>query len=178
MPRFVDCFFSLLIVVSAVGLAPAQISAHSPKGADADKAAIHDFTLTMEKVNRYAAFSKKMQAAAGADPAMAAEMKKIEDTDVSVVEKAGLMEKAPHTAAFLKANGMTAREFVLVPMAVVTAGLATAAQDMKGKPPAFVNQANVQFVREHKAELRKLDLSGSSDAGDSGSNDKDPDSNP
>ena len=113
---------------------------------------------------------------------MMAEMKKVEDTDVYLMEKAALMEKSPHIAAFLKANGITAREFVLIPMTVATAGMANAAQDLKGKPPAFVNPANMQFARDHKADLEKLELSGSSDStdGDSDgkdSNDKDKDNN-
>jgi len=74
-----------------------------------------------------------------------------------MVERAALIEKSPHTAAFLKTNGMSAREFVLIPMTAVTAAIAAAAQDAKGKPPAFVNPANIQFVRDHRAELKKLE---------------------
>ena len=60
-------------------------------------------------------------------------------------------------------------------MTVVTAGIATAAQDAKGKPPAFVNPANIQFVRDHRAELEKLELSGSDDSRDGDSDDKNSD---
>lgn len=182
MNRAVLCLFSLLIVVSAACPSPAQSTKAVAKGPNPDEPAIHDFILTMDKVNKYAALSKKMQAAAGSDPVMMAEMKKVEDTDVYLMEKAALMEKSPHIAAFLKANGITAREFVLIPMTVATAGMANAAQDLKGKPPAFVNPANMQFARDHKADLEKLELSGSSDStdGDSDgkdSNDKDKDNN-
>ena len=173
MNRAVLRLFSLLIVVAAACLSPAQSTKLAAKGPNPDEPAIHDFILTMDKVNKYAALSKKLQAAAGSDPVMAAEMKKVEDTDVYLMEKAALMEKSPHTAAFLKANGMTAREFVLIPMTVITAGMANATQDLKGKPPAFVNPANMQFARDHKADLEKLELAGASDSKDGDSDDKD-----
>lgn len=163
MNRAVVRLFSLLVVVSAACLSPAQSTKLAAKGPNPDEPAIHDFILNMNEINKYAEVSKKLQAAGGSDPVMAAEMKKVEDTDVYLMEKAKLIDKSPHTAAFLKANGMTAREFVLIPMTVVTAGMATAAQDLKGKPPAFVNPVNMQFVRDHRAELEKLELAGSSD---------------
>jgi hypothetical protein len=150
----------------------AQSAKHSASASNPDEAAIHDYILSMEKVNTYAAVGKKLQSAASADPAMAAEMKKVEDADVPNVEKASLIEKSLHTAAFLKANGMTARDFVLIPMTVITAGIALSAQDAKGKPPAFVNPANIQFVRDHKSELEKLQLFGASDTKEDDTNDK------
>jgi len=45
-------------------------------------------------------------------------------------------------------------------MTVLTAALATAAQDLKAQPPDFVNPANIQFVRDHKVELEKYNLLG------------------
>jgi hypothetical protein len=179
MNRILIGLSGFLLVLLVVSVSLGQGLQHAAKATSRDEAAIHDYILTMDEVNKYAAVSKKMQAAAGDDSAMAAEMKKIEDTDVDVMEKADLMEKAPHTAAFLRANRVTAREIVLVPMTAVTAGMANAALDLKGKPPAFVNPVNMQFVRDHKAELEKLDIGGSGDSkhrdsANNSSDDKDP----
>jgi hypothetical protein len=163
------CWFSAIAILtfavpffSQSAMRP-QTAKHSTNAANPDEAAIHDYMLSMDKINSYAAVGKKLQSAARTDPVMAAEMKKVEDANVPNVEKATLIEKSPNTAAFLKANGMTARDFVLIPMTVVTAGIALSAQDAKGKPPAFVNPANLQFVRDHRSELEKLDLFGASD---------------
>lgn len=164
---------SVLLLIASFCLA--QSAKHAAQAADPDESAIHDFILTMDKVNQYAAVSKKLQASAAGDPVMAAEMKKVEETDIPNVEKAALIEKSPHTAVFLKANGVTAREFILIPMTVVTAGIAVAALDAKGKPPAFVNPVNIQFVRDHRAELEKLEVSGSSNSRDGDSDGKDSD---
>jgi hypothetical protein len=172
---FSDLVVILLIVILSTVASSAASAKHAAKGADPDESAIHDFILTMGKVNQYAAVSKKLQAAGAGDPVMAAEMKKVEETDVPNIEKAALIEKSPHTAVLLKANGITAREFVLIPMTVVTAGIAAAALDAKGKPPAFVNPVNIQFVRDHRAELGKLELSGSGNSRDGDSHGKDSD---
>jgi hypothetical protein len=68
------------------------------------------------------------------------------------------MEKSAKIAAFLKSNGMTARDFVFIPMTAFTAAMAIAAEDAKKQPPAFINPANIKFVRDHKDELEKLNL--------------------
>jgi len=112
----------------------------------------------MDEIKKYAEVSKKLEAAAKSDPVMAAEMKKIEDADVYNVDKAAMMEKSPHVAAALKSNNITARDFVLTPMTAFTAAIGIAAEDAKKEPPAFINPENIKFVREHKAELEKLDL--------------------
>jgi hypothetical protein len=160
-----------LILVSTSALLSAQ-----SKKADAsnpDEPAIHDFLLTMPRIQKFSEVAKKMNTEGKNDAVMVAEMKKISDTDVSNVEKAALIEKSPHLAAFFKANGITAREFVLTPMTVLTAALATAAQDMKGDPPDFVNSANIQFVRDHKADLEQYKLLGGEKDGDSDSDKSD-----
>lgn len=175
MSRVVACLSVFSVLLSVVSFCPGQSAKHAAKGLDPDESAMHDFILTLDKVSQYAAVSRKLQASAAADPAMAAEMKKVEDADVTNLEKADLIEKSPHTAAVLKANGVTAREFVLIPVTVVTAAIAAAALDAKAKPPAFVNPVNIQFVRDHRAELGKLELSGSNHSRDGDSDGKDAD---
>jgi hypothetical protein len=154
-----------LFMASSLGAAPAR-DAGKP---NPDEPAIHDYVLTMDNVRRYAELAKKMRTVKDTDPALVAEMKKIGDTSAYNVEKAAMMERSPKVAAFLKSNAITAREFVLIPMTVLTASLAMAAEDMKGKPPAFVNPVNIRFVRDHRAEIEKLNLAGAGDTeGDEG----------
>ena len=154
------CLTTTLVTLSSFpfSLALAQGSGHPDKGPNPDEPAIHDYVLTMDKIKKYAEASKRLEAAAKSDPAMAVEMKKIEDADVYSVDKAAMMEKSPHVAAALKSNNITARDFVLTPMTAFTAAIGIAAEDAKKEPPAFINPENIKFMREHKAELEKLDL--------------------
>jgi hypothetical protein len=150
--------FLSAVLVTLSSLALAQGSGHPDKGPNPDEPAIHDYVLTMDKIKKYAAVSRKLEAASKSDPALAAEMKKIEDADVYNVDKAAMIEKSPRVAGALTSNGVTARDFVLTPMTTFTAAIGIAAEDAKKQPPAYVNPVNIKFVREHKDELEKLNL--------------------
>jgi hypothetical protein len=150
---------SILVVLwSHAGLAQTKPAAKG--GASADELVIHDYILTMDKIKAYSAFSQKAQSAAQADPALAAEMQKISEADVSNVDKVAMIEKAPHVSAYFKNNGMTPKDFVFTPMTALTAALAMAAEDAKKQPPNYINPVNIKFVRDHKAELEKMSLIG------------------
>jgi hypothetical protein len=156
-------FRSTAIIALVSASLSAQLFAQAGKkddGSNPDEPAIHDYLLTMPKIQKYSDVVKKLNDTGKSDPVMAAEMKKISDSDVYNVQKAAMIDKSPHLAAFLKANGLTGRDFILTPMVALTAALATAAQDMKAQAPDFVNPANIQFVRDHKAELEKYNLMG------------------
>jgi len=146
----------VVVFLSSAALAQAQHAAKEE--ANPDEPVIHDYLLTMDKVKSYVEIATKLDAVSKDDPAMAAEMKKLEETDAHNVQKAAIAEKFPHLGAFLKSNDTTARDFIFTPIVVLTAGLAMAAQDAKQEPPTYVNPANIKFVREHKDELQKANL--------------------
>jgi hypothetical protein len=140
------------------GAAFAQKQADSP-AEKADEAAIHDYILTMPKIETYAAASKDM-AAVQKDPAIASEANRLEaDEKSSMLEKVRMIETTcPHMNAWIKAHGMNAREFMLIPMTLMTTGLAAYAKDQGGKDVAFVNPVNIAFYRQHKADIEKLNI--------------------
>lgn len=150
----------LILTIAALSSQAFSQSEKKDSAANPDESAIHDYILTMPKIQKYSEVVKKMSEMGKSDPVMVAEMKKISDSDVYNVQKAEMVDKSPHLAAFLKANGMTGRDFVLTPMVTLTAAMATAAQDLKAEAPQFVNPANIQFVRDHKVELEKYNLLG------------------
>jgi hypothetical protein len=152
---------SIIVLVFAAVLLQSVAQTEKPESsANPDEPAIHDYILTMAKVQKYSEVVKKMNQMGNSDPAMVAEMKKISESDAYNVQKAAMVDKSPRLAAFLKANGMTGRDFVLTPMVTLTAAMATAAQDLKAQAPEFVNPVNIQFVRDHKVELEKYNLMG------------------
>lgn len=138
----------------------AALGQKKPQKPDPDEPAIHDYILTMDRVQLYANAVKEIEAGAK-DPAVTAEGKKVQDFNGYNVEKARMIETScPHLNAWIKAHGMTAQEFVILPMTLITAGMAEYGQEQGGKMPAFVNPANIQFVKDHKAELEKMGISG------------------
>jgi len=150
------CLTAVLLTPSSWALA--QGAGHPDKGPNPDEPAIHDYVLTMDKIKKYAEVAKRLEAAAKSDPAMDAEMKKIEEADVYNVDKAAMMEKSPRLAAALNRSDITAREFVLTPLTAFTAAIGIAAEDAKKQPPAYINPSNIKFVRDHKEALEKLNL--------------------
>lgn len=130
-----------------------------------DTAAIHDYVLSMARVKAFAAaYADYDKNKDSKDPALAAESKKLEAADVSMIKKAQMIETScPLMNAWIKSHGMTAREFMVLPMTLITAGIAQVAIDQGGKPPAWVNPANIQFLKEHKAELDQLGVLGNKD---------------
>jgi hypothetical protein len=144
--------------LSLAGAASAQKNADSP-AEKADEAAIHDYVLTMPKIQVYAAAMKDYQAAEK-DPGIQAEAKRLESDDkASMLEKVRMVETScPHINAWLKAHNLNAREFMLLPMTLMTTGLGEVAKKQGGKPPDFVNPVNLAFYEQHKAEIDKMDL--------------------
>ena len=139
------------------------------KDSSQDEAAIHDYVLSMAKVQIYAAALKDYEAGGQKNEAIANECKgKIDDDKLSLLAKEKIIETScPQMNAWIKQHGMATHDFLFIPMGLVTAGFAQAAVEQGGKPPAFVNPVNLQFVKEHKAELEKMNLGAGHDKEDS-----------
>jgi hypothetical protein len=153
-----------LLVASTLFLANLPVLAQKKAAKpNPDEPVIHDYILTMDRVQLYAAAVKEIEAGAQ-DPAVEAEGKKVQNYNGSNVAKARMIEtRYPHLNAWIQAHGMTAEEFEILPMTLISAGMASYAVDKGGKAPAYVNPANVQFVKEHRDELEKMGISGSSE---------------
>ena len=67
MNRTLICLSGFWLVLLVVSVSLGQGPQPAAKGTSRDEAAIHDYILTMDEVNKYAAVAKKMQAAAGAE---------------------------------------------------------------------------------------------------------------
>src|SRR5260370_27517178 len=119
------CLTAVLVTLSSLALA--QGAGHPDKGPNPDEPAIHDYVLTMDKIKKYADVTKRLEAAAKSDPALAAAMKKIEEADDYNLYKAAMLEKSPRLAAALNSSDITARDFVLTPLTAFTAAIGIAA---------------------------------------------------
>lgn len=142
-----------------------SLTAHAQgSGADKrDEAAIHDYVLTLPRVQAYAVALKDYEANGSKDSTIADECKgKLDDDKMALVDKAAYIDShCPKMAAWIKQHGLTTKDFMFIPMSMITAGFAQVAIDAGGKAPDFVNPANLKFVKEHKEELTKMGISGS-----------------
>ena len=130
---------------------------------DADTAEVQRFVLTDAGLAKYSQATQKL-AALPPDAATCAD-----DEDDSGGQSIGQMVAKlgarPGAKAAVQSAGMGLREYVVFSMSLFQNGLASWALDQPGgKLPAGVSRANVDFVRKHDAELKKLQTFGGAGA--------------
>ena len=144
----------MTLAVSSPGFA--QAGARKTEGPTPDEKAMHDYVLTVDKMQKYGGLMKKVQQSNG-DPAVAAEMQKITDVDAYNVEKADMMAKSPKLMALFGGTGLTPRDFVLIPLTIMSAGTVAQNPSAAATMP-YITPAQVQFYKDHKADLAKWGL--------------------
>ncbi|MGH9408472.1 MAG: hypothetical protein ACRD1V_03375 [Vicinamibacterales bacterium] len=159
-PLVVGLCLSLVALGGPAREAVAQARGNAGGGMDPDEAAMHEFVLTADKCERYAAAAKKIEAfqTSPPDPATAGEMQKVQEANVYNVQKAEMMEKSPHLAALFKTLNITPREFVLVPLTIMSAGVAAEYPAQAAAKLSYVTPAQIQFLKDHQADLEKWGL--------------------
>ncbi len=147
-----------LAVLTCSISAPAPAQKNNKSGPTPDETAVHDYILTVEKAQRYQEVATKFEEAGEKDADLKAELEKVSATNVYNVEKIALLEKSPHAAAWFKRMNYPIRDFVLLPLTAMSAGLAaTLPENGRAKLP-YVNPVNIQFCKDHKADLKKWGL--------------------
>ena len=124
-------------------------------GSDLDPAsakALHDYTLSMDKVNA-------MQSAMDEgkkDAALMKSMKSVGDDSKSIAEmEAKLSANAPAMALYRK-HGLSAHDVVVMPFVLMDAGMAVQYPSAAGKLSDRMSPAQVAFYKQHQAELKKV----------------------
>jgi small-conductance mechanosensitive channel len=144
--------------------------------------AMHAMAANMAKDPKYAEqmkLQKELEALKKKDDTTAAEDKRMEQIEArleqleaesskdtgdtnSISDMERKINAMPVMANALKQEGVSARDFAKFSLAMLQASFAVGAKQMtakSGKPfqlPEGVNPANIKFVEEHQAELKKL----------------------
>jgi hypothetical protein len=76
----------------------------------------------------------------------------------NITEMAAQVQKFPPLSAALRAEGMAPRDYAKFMLAMIQAGFAAGLQKsgLLKETPEGVNPANIKFVLEHEADLKKL----------------------
>ncbi len=118
---------------------------------DADTQEINRYVLTEAGLARYSAATKKLGA-------LASQLTSCEDdggTPSLSGAVAGIEENAAATAA-IQSAGLTTREYLVFGYAAFQSGMSAWALSQGGKLPPGVTMANVNFYRDHEAEIQDL----------------------
>ena len=146
--------FSLAAVAAlAVTFGTLRPAAAEGELSDGDKKELLGYKLTLEKLDKLEAVTKKLVAAAKADPQIKKEMQAID------AEKGGSMDSinatfdkvAPHVVALLKTESIDPHDYLLGLMSTMFAGMSASAKaaGAGGQLPDFVPPANIELAEKN-----------------------------
>jgi hypothetical protein len=128
------------------------LSAVAPAGlaqSGAQDNGMKNYKLSMEKIKAYDSATGKMQALFASDPALQSSM-------MEAMKKGGMMaalETNPKTMAVIKASGLTAQEFLIIPSCVQITASVYNSQAQGSAMGAMVSQENIAFYARNKVEI-------------------------
>lgn len=133
-----------------------------PTGAASDVAAIRDYELRMEQVDKYYAASRNIALAMNRMSPEEQAQVEMDSADVDLNGYIARLENSPAINQAIRDAGLTAREFSLILWSMLQSGMASAVLDAQPDvnqdslaQALNVNMANVRFMREHQSELQR-----------------------
>jgi hypothetical protein len=156
---------AFVLALAAVAFVPQSQAATG----DADLRELSRYQLTLAEVRKYAAANANLAKHPKVAEDEDAEGDSDEDTsDESLDGMAARIGKIPEARKAIESAGLTVRQYAVITMALIQASMAQFAVDSGADPAkvardAGVNPANMKFVKEHKAELQKMQGTGGSD---------------
>ena len=142
---------AVLCFAAALALASPALA----KGSDmspADLAALKNYALSMDKINAMQAAmddAKKM-------PAMDKQMHGVGDDAKSIAEMEAKLNAMPAAVALYKKHGLSAHDAVVMPFALMDAGMCVAYPSAAPKLADRVSPSQIAFYKQHQAELKKV----------------------
>jgi hypothetical protein len=144
--------------IAGAVLAAATVLLIAPRLAQAQDAGAQEvlrYTLTDAGLAKYSQATKQLAALPDQQRGACDD----EDTEAqSLDEMAAKLDRVPGAKAAIQSAGMTSREYVLFSLSLLQNGLAAwAVSQPGGVLPPGVSRANVDFLKKHDAELKKLE---------------------
>jgi hypothetical protein len=154
-PRRICSF--LYVPAIALLLMPAGSLAQKDK-ADPDTVEMQNYTLSVDKIDRFGTAMHDLAQLAEKNPQAASAMETDADKNEDLDAIGRRFSSNPEIAGVLKSHGFSPREFALCEMVIFQSAFAEAAKQAGADPAklasdAHVNPANLTFVEQHKTEL-------------------------
>lgn len=121
----------------------------------ADKKAMHDYTLSMDKVKAMQAAMDDFNTMATKDPSLKAQTKSVGDDSKSIADMEGRFQSNSRLMAIYARHGITAHDAVLMPFVLMYAGMTAKYPEVGAKLSDETSPAQVAFFKAHEAELKK-----------------------
>jgi hypothetical protein len=139
-----------ILVASLVCLSAVAPAGLAQSGAKNDE--MKNYKLSMDKIKAYDAAMVKMTALFASDPALQSGM-------MDAIKKGGMvaaLESNQKTMAVIKAAGISAQEFLLIPSCVQITASVYNSHGQESAVGAVVSQENIAFYVKNKAEIDQI----------------------
>lgn len=161
-------FASFACALCVLVLAPAAGRAQNV--GDADKREISAYALTEAGLGKYKQATRNLKGLNIED----CDNDSDDDSAKSLSQLVAKIDATPGAKAAVQSAGMTTREYVVFTFSLMQNGLAAwGLEQPGGKLPPGVSQANVDFMRTHKADLEKMGDESDDSACDDNGDDED-----
>src|SRR5687767_1979594 len=135
-------------------------AASATPSADRDMRELADYELSMDAVTKWAAANKSLAELAEKRPELE-EQGTTNSDNASLDDMVKRVESIPEMRAAIEKEGLSAREYALVSLAVMQSAVAqmALAQGVSADSiarQAGINKKNLTFYQEHKAELERI----------------------
>jgi hypothetical protein len=152
MLRFAASFVSFALA-AFLAFAPVPVVAAA---AGPDVAAYRNYTLSIDKLNRYWAATEAMYKAMASDPAMQAEAEAAENEDSdTLAQKRALFARHPKMSGFYTRQGLSIDDAIIAPIAAANA-FAAVSTGNEAAFAQFVSPAQMAFAKANQPALKKL----------------------
>ncbi|MBV9572032.1 MAG: hypothetical protein JO056_12395 [Alphaproteobacteria bacterium] len=141
--------FYLAGALTAILLISPALAAHGELDPDSAKA-LHDYTLSMDRVNAMQAAMDDAKKSAGT-----AHLQHIGDNSQSVAEMEAKLSADPQAVALFRKHGLSVHDVVVMPFVLMDAGMAAQYPSAAAKLSDRMSPAQVAFYKAHEAELKK-----------------------
>ncbi len=142
--------FLLFALLAAI---PAFAAHDDPAG---DKA-MHDYVLTMPKVEAYGTATEALATAMKKDAALADEAAKSGDEpDQTLEQLRAKLDRHPKLFAFYAREGLSKDDAVLLPLALINGVSVVEYPQLEEKMKAVVSPDQIAFCKAHLEELKKM----------------------
>jgi hypothetical protein len=148
-----------LILASSVML-QAMPQAGSSGASSADQKELFNYMLTLDKIHKLGDSMKDMEALEKSNPELSKSMN-ADDSEGNLDQLTQKIQKYPPVVAVLKKNGLAPREYIVMTMTLIQAGLAVGMkkagtyQDYPPKMLELVSQVNLTFLEKNWDEVQK-----------------------
>jgi hypothetical protein len=122
----------------------------------ADLKAMHDYTLSMDKIKAVQGAIDDMKQLAKTDPAFAKLANSDNDDAKNFSEMEARFNANPKLVAILKRHGLRASDMVLAPIVLMSAGVAAAYPSAAAKLADQTSPAQIAFFKQHQKELKSV----------------------